>query len=71
MTVRLLEHDRNDEKESILVTRKVDRIIKHSKYNTGTFNNDIALVRLDQEVKLGKDAGYPSPICLPQEGLTS
>lgn len=65
-----MEHDRTDEKESTLVTRKVDRIVKHKNYNAATFNNDIALLRLDQEVKLGKNADYPAPVCLPQEGYS-
>lgn len=71
ITVRLLEHDRNDETESKIITRKIDRIVKHKNYNAGTFNNDIALIRMDQEVKLGKSAEYPSPICLPTEGISS
>ncbi|KAK7575607.1 hypothetical protein V9T40_011893 [Parthenolecanium corni] len=70
ITVRLLEHDRNDDKESVLVTRKVDRVVKHKNYNAATFNNDIALLRLDQEVKLGKDVNDPSPVCLPAAGKT-
>lgn len=68
MSVRLLEHDRNDEKESKLITRKIDRIVKHKGYSPSTFNNDIALIRLDQEVKLGKSPETPSPVCLPVEG---
>lgn len=53
-----------------MVTRKVDRVVKHKNYNAATFNNDIALLRLDQEVKLGKDVNDPSPVCLPAAGKT-
>lgn len=68
ITVRLLEHDRNDDKESVLVTRSVDRVVKHKNYNAATFNNDIALLRLDREVKMGKDVNDPAPVCLPPAG---
>lgn len=68
MSVRLLEHDRNDEKESKLITRKIDRIVKHKNYSPSTFNNDIALIRMDKEVSLGKSPETPSPVCLPMEG---
>ncbi|XP_065225645.1 trypsin-1-like isoform X2 [Planococcus citri] len=68
ITVRLLEHDRSVDTESKHITRKVERIVKHKNYNSGTFNNDIALIKMDQDVKLGKSADYPSPVCLPTEG---
>lgn len=68
MTVRLMEHDRSDDKESKHITKKVDRIVKHKGYNAGTFNNDIALVRLSEEVKLGRSPDQPNPVCLPTEG---
>jgi len=71
MTVRLMEHDRSDDKESKHITRKVDRIVKHKGYNAATFNNDIALVRLSEEVKVGKSQDQPNPVCLPTEGISN
>ncbi|XP_030638955.1 ST14 transmembrane serine protease matriptase b [Chanos chanos] len=49
------------------VTRKVKRIISHPDYNTLTYDNDIALMELDQPVTL--DASI-FPICLPSASHT-
>lgn len=44
------------------VKRKVKRIIAHSGYNYLTYDNDIALMELDADVKLNQNIW---PICLP------
>ncbi|XP_053605246.1 trypsin-1-like [Plodia interpunctella] len=52
ITVRFLEHDRSDANETKTIDRKVSEIIRHIRYNPGTYDNDIALLRLDQRVDL-------------------
>ncbi|KAG7224361.1 hypothetical protein INR49_004703 [Caranx melampygus] len=44
------------------VRRNIKRIIAHEDYNPMTYNNDIALMELDTEVKLNQNIW---PICLP------
>lgn len=44
------------------VRRNIKRIIAHQDYNPMTYNNDIALMELDNEVKLNQNIW---PICLP------
>lgn len=65
ITVRLMEHDRNTDSESNVIDRKISRIIRHSGYNDRTFNNDIALLRLDEEIPI---VGDVRPVCLPPRG---
>nr|XP_024658038.1 serine protease 27-like isoform X2 [Maylandia zebra] len=43
------------------VSRTVTKIIKHPKYNSQTFNNDICLLRLSSPVTFNN---YISPVCL-------
>lgn len=50
MSVRLLEHNRDDETETTTITRKVIRIVKHPDYSTQNYDCDIALLRLDEKV---------------------
>ncbi|XP_060801984.1 trypsin-like [Amyelois transitella] len=52
ITVRFLEHDRSDTNETKTIDRKVSEIIRHLRYNPGTYDNDIALLKLDQRVDL-------------------
>ncbi|XP_049871049.1 trypsin-1-like [Pectinophora gossypiella] len=52
ITVRFLEHDRSVGNETKTVDRKVQAIIRHLRYNPGTYDNDIALLKLDQRVDL-------------------
>jgi len=65
MSARLKEHDRYDDKESEIIERNISRIIKHSGYSDRNFNNDIALLRLSEDVPF--DNGL-LPVCLPQRG---
>uniref|UniRef100_A0A1B6E201 Peptidase S1 domain-containing protein n=1 Tax=Clastoptera arizonana TaxID=38151 RepID=A0A1B6E201_9HEMI len=62
ITVRIFEHDRDSDNETKHFDRKLRRIIKHSSYSDDTFNNDIALLALDEEVKIENDL---RPVCLP------
>lgn len=51
MTVRLLEHDIvNRLNNSKVIDRKVVKVMRHMRYNPGTYDNDIALLKLDQRV---------------------
>lgn len=52
MTVRLLEHDVSDRGDIKIVERKVDKVIRHPRYNPGTYDNDIAMLRLDKPIDL-------------------
>ncbi|KAJ2947597.1 hypothetical protein O0L34_g17395 [Tuta absoluta] len=52
ITVRFLEHDRSSANDTKTVDRKVEAIIRHLRYNPGTYDNDIALLKLDQRVDL-------------------
>lgn len=66
ITVRLLEHDRSTATETKTLQRNVQRIIKHAAYNSATYNNDIALLRLD--VPLEPASTGVRPVCLPTAG---
>ncbi|XP_026333569.1 trypsin-1-like [Hyposmocoma kahamanoa] len=81
MTVRFLEHDRSAANETKTIERKVEAIIRHSRYSPSNYDNDIALLKLDKRVDLStalkrtsdgqteEDAG-PRPVCLPSPGLS-
>ena len=43
------------------VERRIRRIVLHSDYTTGNFNNDIALLHLEQPVEYNK---FVKPICI-------
>ncbi|XP_041989026.1 trypsin-like [Aricia agestis] len=83
ITVRFLEHDRSMPNETRTIDRKVSAIIRHLRYNPGTYDNDIALLRLDKRMDLSTaikrarddedldlDNIKPSPVCLPTRGLS-
>ncbi|XP_059482693.1 trypsin-1-like [Neocloeon triangulifer] len=65
MKIRLLEHNRDSSSETSIVDRSVAKIIHHNKYNPSTFNNDIALLRMDKEVPI---KGNLLPACMPTPG---
>ncbi|XP_031838940.1 trypsin-1 [Nomia melanderi] len=67
MSVQLLEHDRNSTKETEVQTFKVDRVMKHSRYSTFNYDNDIALVRLTKPIRF---EGKMRPVCLPERAKT-
>jgi len=64
IVVVLGEHDLFDENESKLPRKvvKVSQIIKHESYDKVTSNNDIALLKLAEEV----DLNTYTPVCLPK-----
>ncbi|KAH1002145.1 hypothetical protein HUJ04_008260 [Dendroctonus ponderosae] len=60
------DHDRSSSYETATFTRRIRGIFKHNSYgNGGNYNNDIALLKLDQDVSL--DA-MTRPVCLPSTG---
>ncbi|XP_022825984.1 trypsin-like isoform X1 [Spodoptera litura] len=52
ITIRLLEHDTSNPNETKTIDRKVAAVIRHQRYNPGTYDNDIALMRLDERLDL-------------------
>ncbi|KAG5877870.1 hypothetical protein JTB14_031386 [Gonioctena quinquepunctata] len=66
ITAVFLDHDRSTSYETKTIMRKIKNIIRHRGYGTGgNYNNDIALLQLDQEVSL---TGMLKPVCLPPTG---
>ncbi|XP_072396147.1 trypsin-1-like [Diabrotica undecimpunctata] len=66
ITAVFLDHDRSSSFETNTISRKVKNIFRHRGYSTGgTYNNDIAIIELDQEVPL---TGMLRPVCLPPTG---
>ncbi|KAH8316523.1 hypothetical protein KR067_009576 [Drosophila pandora] len=63
MTLQFLEHNRSQSNGDHRIQRSVTRVKVHELYNPWSFDNDIALLRLDQPV----DVTNPRlrPICLP------
>lgn len=60
------DHDRSSPWETKTLTRKVKNIYRHRGYgNGGSFNNDIALLQMDQDVSTTDTV---RPICLPPTG---
>jgi Zn-dependent alcohol dehydrogenase len=68
IAVRLLDHSWATATEVTTIDRKVQNVISHSRFDDKTFNNDIALLRLDKEVKI---EGVLRPVCLPIAGTSS
>jgi hypothetical protein len=68
ITVRLLDHVRGTNSEADTIDRKVQRVVTHSRFDGTTFNNDIALLRLDREIPF---EGLLRPVCLPELGMLS
>ncbi|XP_023173479.2 trypsin [Drosophila hydei] len=64
ISVRLLEHDR---KMSHLqkIDRKVSEVITHPKYNARNYDNDIAIIKLDEPVEFNE---VLHPVCMPTPG---
>ena len=66
--MRLLEHDRSNTEEAKHIDFKVVRVIKHKGYSPTSYNNDIALLRMETDgVEFGPNTGI-HPVCLPTEG---
>ncbi|EDW91179.1 trypsin Blo t 3 [Drosophila yakuba] len=63
ITLRLLEHNRSHSNDDIVIQRYVSRMKVHELYNPRSFDNDIALLRLNQPLDMGQHR--VRPICLP------
>ncbi|XP_016928338.2 trypsin-1 [Drosophila suzukii] len=63
ITLRFLEHNRSNTNEDIVVQRFVSRVKVHELYNPRSFDNDIAILRLNQPVDM--EHQRLRPICLP------
>lgn len=64
ISVRLLEHDRKMANFQ-RIDRRVAQIITHPKYNARTYDNDIAIIRLDKPVEMTE---LLHPVCMPTPG---
>ncbi|XP_030375598.1 transmembrane protease serine 9-like [Scaptodrosophila lebanonensis] len=64
ISVRMLEHDR---KLSHIqkIDRKVMEVITHPKYNARNYDNDIAILKLDEPVEFSE---LLHPVCMPTPG---
>lgn len=61
-----MDHDRTSTTETKTFIKKIAAVLKHRMYNNGgSYNNDIALLRLDSPVEFG---GLLRPVCLPPIG---
>lgn len=60
-----MEHNIRSQTEAKSIDFKIKKIIKHSGYSRTNFNNDIALIMVDREIKFDKSMG---PVCLPEKG---
>nr|XP_023019186.1 trypsin-1-like isoform X1 [Leptinotarsa decemlineata] len=66
ITAVFLDHDRSSSTETKTISRKIKNILRHRGYGSGgNYNNDIALLQLDQELNL---TGMLKPVCLPPTG---
>ncbi|XP_023287914.1 trypsin-1-like [Orussus abietinus] len=66
ITIRLLEHNRNTS-HSRVMEYKVQEVIRHGAYSTVNYNNDIALLKIAEDLKF---SGPLRPVCLPERGKT-
>ncbi|KAH8399475.1 hypothetical protein KR215_011599 [Drosophila sulfurigaster] len=62
ITLRFLEHNRSDS-DALVGERRAIKVKPHELYNPRSFNNDIALLTLDQPVSF---EGRIRPICMPE-----
>ncbi|XP_017881913.1 trypsin-1-like [Ceratina calcarata] len=67
ISVKILEHDRNSTTETETQVFKAEKVIKHSGYSTTNYNNDIALVKLNDSIQF---EGKMRPVCLPERAKT-
>lgn len=64
ISVRLLEHDRKMS-NFLKIDRNVVNITTHPKYNSRTYDNDIAIIQLDKPVEMTE---LLHPVCMPTPG---
>ncbi|GLV32010.1 tracheal-prostasin [Carabus blaptoides fortunei] len=60
-----LEHDRTKPDETVTFTRTIQKVIRHENYNSRSYDNDIALLKLNYPVPLDNQV---RPVCLPPAG---
>ena len=65
-TVKAGGHHLGDRKTSPEQIIEATKIFIHDNYKRQSHENDIALIKLNRKVKLGK---YVSPVCLPDEAM--
>lgn len=66
LTVSLADHDRESaDRTSEVVVRGIRKIMKHEGFDSRTFNNDIAVLEMDNPVQFG---AHIQPACLPDTG---
>lgn len=66
MLATFLDHDRSNNYETKTFTRKISNVLRHNSYGIGgTFNNDIALLKLSEPLDF---SGLVRPVCLPPIG---
>lgn len=59
--VRLGRHDQSVAAEEHQVVTKIAEVVKHPDFNRDTFDNDLALVKLEEHIHF---SNYVQPICL-------
>lgn len=64
ITAKFFVHDRNNVDVKVF-SRKIFAVIRHSKYDSRTYNNDIALLKFDEEIPFDN---VMRPVCLPEKG---
>lgn len=57
-----MEHDQKTDNETEIIERGVYHIIRHERYSTSTLDNDIALIKMDEEVDVHDEL---MPACMP------
>lgn len=63
LSVVLGDHDRDSiDRSAEIVTRNIRRVRKHEHFNSDTFNNDIAILELDEPVLFDS---MVRPVCMP------
>lgn len=67
ITVELFENVKTSDGGSRSVNRTVSSIIVHKNFNRMTYNNDLALLKLDRPMQL--KAPF-TPICMPHQGMS-
>ncbi|KAK6635458.1 hypothetical protein RUM44_000709 [Polyplax serrata] len=65
VVVRLGEHDLQRIEETRTQDFRVAEVVPHNDFNANTYENDIAIVKLDRSVTFNS---YAWPVCLPQPG---
>ncbi|XP_017123667.1 mite allergen Der p 3 [Drosophila elegans] len=68
ISLRFLEHNRSHTNKDIVIERHVSRVKVHELYNPRSFDNDIAILRLNQPVDM--ENHRLRPICLPVQAFS-